>query len=55
MRLPAELRAEPIKRLAQLRQFSPEMAQRVSVVLNKRWSLGGANPAAYAGLRGVAD
>ena len=26
MKLPPELRAEPIKRLAQLRQFSPEMA-----------------------------
>ena len=36
MRLPEELRAEAIKRLAQLRQFSPEMAQRVSVVLHKR-------------------
>ena len=28
--------AEAIKRLAQLRQFSPEMAQRVSLVLHKR-------------------
>ncbi len=36
MRLPEELRSEAIKRLAQLRQFSPEMAQRVSIVLNKR-------------------
>jgi flagellar motor switch protein FliG len=56
MRLPAELRAEPIKRLAQLRQFSPEMAQRVSVVLNKRLeALGEQTRRAYAGLRGVAD
>jgi flagellar motor switch protein FliG len=56
MRLPAELRAEPIKRLAQLRQFSPEMAQRVSLVLNKRLeALGEQTRRAYAGLRGVAD
>ncbi len=56
MRLPAELRAEPIKRLAQLRQFSPEMAQRVSLVLNKRIeALGEQTRRAYAGLRGVAD
>jgi flagellar motor switch protein FliG len=56
MRLPAELRAEPIKRLAQLRQFSPEMAQRVAVVLHKRLeALGEQSRRAYAGLRGVAD
>jgi flagellar motor switch protein FliG len=56
MKLPAELRAEPIKRLAQLRQFSPEMAQRVAVVLHKRLeALGEQNRRAYAGLKGVAD
>ena len=56
MRLPPELRAEPIKRLAQLRHFSPEMAQRVSVVLHKRLeALGEETRRAYAGLRGVAD
>ena len=56
MRLPPELRAEPIKRLAQLRQFSPEMAQRVAVVLHKRMeALGEQSRRAYAGLRGVAD
>jgi len=56
MRLPEELRAESIKRLAQLRQFSPEMAERVSVVLNKRLeALGEQGRRAYAGLRGVAD
>jgi flagellar motor switch protein FliG len=56
MKLPPELRAEPIKRLAQLRQFSPEMAQRVSVVLHKRLeALGEQSRRAYAGLRGVAD
>jgi flagellar motor switch protein FliG len=54
--LPVELRAEAIKRLAQLRQFSPEMAERVSVVLHKRLeSLGEQSRRAYAGLRGVAE
>jgi flagellar motor switch protein FliG len=56
MKLPPELRAEPIKRLAQLRQFSPEMAQRVAVVLHSRLeALGEQSRRAYAGLRGVAD
>jgi flagellar motor switch protein FliG len=56
MRLPEELRAEAIKRLAQLRQFSPEMAERVSLVLHKRLeALGEQSRRAYAGLRGVAD
>jgi flagellar motor switch protein FliG len=56
MRLPDDLRAEAIKRLAQLRQFSPEMAQRVALVLNKRLeALGEQSRRAYAGLRGVAD
>lgn len=56
MRLPEELRSEAVKRLAQLRQFSPEMAERVSLVLHKRLeSLGEQSRRAYAGLRGVAD
>jgi flagellar motor switch protein FliG len=56
MKLPAELRAEPVKRLAQLRQFSPEMAQRVAVVLHKRLeALGEQSRRSYAGLRGVAE
>jgi flagellar motor switch protein FliG len=33
--LPEEMRAETIKRLAQLRQFSPEVAQKVSVALHQ--------------------
>lgn len=56
MKLPPEARAEPVKRLAQLRQFSPEMAQRVAGVLHKRLeALGEQSRRAYAGLRGVAD
>jgi flagellar motor switch protein FliG len=56
MRLPEELRGEAIKRLAQLRQFSPEMAERVSLVLHKRLeALGDQSRRAYAGLKSVAD
>jgi flagellar motor switch protein FliG len=56
MRLPEELRSEAVKRLAQLRQFSPEVAQRVALVLHKRLeALGEQSRRAYAGLRGVAD
>ena len=56
MKLPEELRADAIKRLAQLRQFSPDMASRVSTVLHKRLeALGEQSRRAYAGLRGVAD
>lgn len=56
MKLPVELRAEPIKRLAQLRQFSPEMAQRVALVLHKRLeALGEQSRRSFQGLRGVAD
>jgi flagellar motor switch protein FliG len=56
MRLPEELRSEAIKRLAQLRQFSPEMAQRVSRVLHKRLEASGEQSRrAYAGLRSVAE
>lgn len=56
MRLPEALRGEAVKRLAQLRQFSPDIAQRVSVALHKRLeSLGEQSRRAYAGSRGVAD
>jgi len=56
MKLPEQVRAESIKRLAQLRQFSPEMAQRVSVVLNRRLqALGEQSRKTYAGFKNVAD
>jgi flagellar motor switch protein FliG len=56
MKLPEEVRAEAVKRLAQLRQFSPEMAQKVSMVLNNRMkSLGEQSRRAYAGFKGVAE
>jgi flagellar motor switch protein FliG len=56
MKLPEATRAEAVKRMAQLRQFSPEMAQKVSVVLHKRMqSLGEQSRRAYAGFQGVAE
>ncbi|HTZ95473.1 MAG TPA: flagellar motor switch protein FliG [Terriglobales bacterium] len=56
MRLPETLRAEAIKRMAQLRQFSPEIAQRVSLALHQRLeALGEQHRRAYAGFQGVAD
>jgi flagellar motor switch protein FliG len=56
MRLPETMRAETIKRLAQLRQFSPEIAQKVSLSLHKRLqALGEQHRRAYAGFQGVAD
>lgn len=56
MSLPESLRAESIKRLAQLRQFSPEIAQKVSMALNHRLqALGEQYRRAYAGFQGVAD
>ena len=56
MKLPEQLRAESVKRLAMLRNFSPEMAQKVSLVLHKKLqSLGEQSRRAYAGFKGVAD
>jgi len=56
LRLPEEVRAETIKRLAQLRQFSPDVAQKVAVALNKQLeSVGEQSRRAYAGFKGAAD
>jgi len=56
VKLPEAMRAETIKRMAQLRQFSPEIAEKISVALHKRLqALGEQHRRAYAGLQGVAD
>ena len=56
MKFPEALRAESIRRLAQLRQFSPEIAQKVAMALHKRLeALGEQHRRAYAGVQGVAD
>ena len=56
MKLPEQVRAEAVKQLAHLRQFSPEMAERVSVILNGRiQSLGDQKRRTYAGFKSVAE
>jgi flagellar motor switch protein FliG len=56
LRLPEEVRAETIKRLAQLRQFSPEVAQKVALSLNRHLeSVGEQSRRAYAGFKGAAE
>src|SRR5262249_10617824 len=56
LRFPEELRADAVKRLAQMGQFPPEIAQQVSLALQKRLeALGEQHRRAYAGLQGVAD
>jgi flagellar motor switch protein FliG len=56
MKLPDEIRAEVVKRLAHLRQFSPEMAEKVSIILNRRLlSLGEHSRMTYSGFKSVAD
>jgi flagellar motor switch protein FliG len=56
MKLPEQNRAACVKRLAQLRQFSPEMAEKVSLVLNRRLqSLGEQSRKTYAGFKSVAE
>ena len=56
MCLPQAVRAESVKRLANLRQFSPEMAEKVSIVLNRRLrSVGEQKKKTYSGFQSVAD
>jgi flagellar motor switch protein FliG len=56
MSLPSETRAEAVKRLANLRRFSPEMAERVSIVLSQRLKqVGEQGKRAYSGFQSVAD
>lgn len=56
MKLPEKTRAEAVTRLANLRQFSPEMAQKVSMILHRKLqALGEQSRRAYAGFKGVAD
>jgi flagellar motor switch protein FliG len=56
MCLPQAVRAESVRRLANLRQFSPEMAEKVSMVLNRRLrSVGEQTRKTYSGFQSVAD
>ena len=55
-KLPEQVRSEAVKRLAQLRQFSPEMAEKVSTVMNRKLqSLGEQSRRTYAGFKSVAE
>jgi flagellar motor switch protein FliG len=56
MSLPNEVRSEAVKRLANLRRFSPEMAGRVSYVLAQRLKqVGEQGKRAYSGFQSAAD
>lgn len=51
-----ERRVEAVRRLAAMRQFSPEMAQKVSLILHRRLENVGENSRkAYSGFKAVAD
>jgi len=54
--LSEERRVEAIRRLAAMRQFSPEMAQRVGMILHRRLeTMGDTGRKAYSGFKAVAD
>jgi len=56
MLLPDAIRAQAVKQLAQMRQFSPEMVKKIALVLHKRLlSLGQQRRHAYGGVKAVAD
>ncbi len=57
MHLGSSMRVEVVQRLAEMRQFSPEMAQKVALVLHRRMdSLGaGVGRKNYAGYKAVAE
>jgi flagellar motor switch protein FliG len=54
--LSEERRVDAIRRLAAMRQFSPEMAQRVAMILHRRLeNMGDTGRRSYAGFKAVAD
>ena len=56
MHLDATLRVDVVRRLAQMRQFSPEMAQTVAMALHKRMEKVGSNGRkSYSGFKAVAE
>ena len=56
MHLAPATRVEVVRRLAEMRQFSPEMAQKVALVLHRRLdSLGSNGRKNYAGYKAVAE
>ncbi|SNS44883.1 flagellar motor switch protein FliG [Granulicella rosea] len=57
MQLNSSMRVDAVRRLAEMRQFSPEMAQKVALVLHRRMeALGGiVDKKSYAGYKAVAE
>jgi flagellar motor switch protein FliG len=56
MLLPEKVRAQAVKRLAQMQQFSPEMVTKISLVLHRRLlDIGQQSRRAYGGVKAVAD
>ena len=56
MQLQPAVRVDVVRRLAEMRQFSPEMAQTVSLVLQKRMEgMGTGGRKSYSGFKAVAD
>jgi flagellar motor switch protein FliG len=56
MCLSSEVRAEAVKRLANLRRFSPKMAEKVSILLSQKLkTVGEQGKRAYSGFQSVAD
>lgn len=55
-KLPNQIRSEAVRRLAQLRQFSPEIAEQVSLSLNRRFnSIAGRKRQTFTGFKSVAE
>ena len=56
MQLQPAMRVDVVKRLAEMRQFSPEMAQTVALVLHKRMEgMGTGGRKSYSGFKAVAE
>lgn len=54
--LSEEQKVNAVRRLAEMRQFSPEMAQKVAMILHRRLeSVGDSSRKAYSGFKAVAD
>jgi len=51
MQLQPTMRVDVVKRLAEMRQFSPEMAQKVALVLHQRMEGMGNGRKSYSGFR----
>jgi flagellar motor switch protein FliG len=54
--LPEKIRGQAVVRMAQMQQFSPEMVQKISLILSRKMmSLGEQNRRGFGGVKAVAD